>query len=352
LYTAIADVAKNVGFAGGAGVIMDVHTGEIIAYTSYPEFSSEVMSSKSDKTLVKRYLTDTNRPLFDRVIDGLYTPGSIVKPYVALGALTEKIIDPTTNIVGTAYIAIQNQYDPTQQTLFRDWKAHGLVDMRKAIAVSSDVYFYEVGGGYKDQKGLGISKLDQYFGLFGFGQHIDESFFTGSAGVIPTPAWKASRFNGESWRLGDTYHTAIGQYSFQVTPIQVVRAVAALANGGSLINPTIVKDTQGSLVRQIAIAPGDFQIVREGMRKGVLEGTGTSLNVPYVHVASKSGTAELGVTKENVNSWMTGFFPYENPRYAFAVVMERGSRHNLIGAGAVMRETLDWMNTHTPEYFK
>lgn len=352
MYTAIKNIAQKVGFVGGGGVIMDIHTGEILALTSYPEYSPEVMSNRTDQALVKKYLTDKSKPFLDRVTDGLYAPGSIVKPYVALGALKEDVIDPLTKIVGTAYIAIPNQSDPTKETLFRDWKAHGLVDMRKALAVSSDVYFYEIGGGYKNQPGLGITRLDKYFSLFGFGKAIENSFFSGGVGVIPTPEWKKATFNGESWRLGNTYHTAIGQYSFQVTPMQVVRAVAAVANSGTLLNPTIVSGDQGTVAEQIDISAADFQVVREGMRQGVLDGTGVSLNVPYVHIATKSGTAELGVSKENVNSWMTGFFPYENPRYAFAMVMESGSRHNLIGAGAAMRELVEWMNINTPEYFK
>jgi penicillin-binding protein 2 len=275
-----------------------------------------------------------------------------VKPYVAIGALNEKIIDPARQILGTAYITIQNQYDPTKETRFNDWKAHGLVDMRRALAVSSDVYFYEVGGGYKDQKGLGITRIEKYMKMFGLGEPIDNPFFAGPVGLIPTPDWKKLNFNGDDWRVGDTYNTAIGQYSFQTTPIQIVRALSAIANGGSLIDPTILKDDQGKLVRTIDIPERHFQVVREGMRMGVQEGTGVSLNVPYVKIASKSGTAELGVTKENVNSWMTGFFPYDNPRYAFAVVLEKGSRHNLIGGGAVMRRLLDWMSVNTPEYFK
>ena len=350
LHTAIGNVANSVGFAGGGGIIMDIHTGEVIALTSYPEFKPEVMSSKTDKELVKKYLIDKNKPFLDRVVDGLYSPGSIVKPYVALGALNEHIIDPLTKIVGTAYIAIPNPYDPKLETRFRDWKAQGLVDMRKAIAVSSDVYFYEVGGGYKDQPGLGIARIDQYMQKFGFGQPIANSFFTGGKGLVPTPDWKRQHFN-ESWFVGDTYHTAIGQYAFQVTPIQMVRAVASIANSGMLLDPVILKGEQG-VSRQIDIPAQDFKVIQEGMRQGALEGTGVSLNVPYVHIATKSGTAELGVSKENVNSWMTGFFPYENPRYAFAVVMESGSRHNLIGAGAAMRQTIDWMNANTPEYFK
>lgn len=352
MYRAIKDIAERVGFEGGAGVMMDIHTGEVIAMTSYPEFDSEIMSSKSDIKQVKSYLTSTARPFLNRAVDGLYTPGSIVKPYMALAALNENIIDPMRQILSTGSISIQNQYFPDLQTVFKDWKAHGLVDMRHAIAVSSDVYFYEVGGGYKDQKGLGISRIEKYMKLFGFGEKIKDSFFSGPAGTVPNPEWKKLNFNGEAWNLGNTYHTSIGQYGFQVSVIQVVRAMASIVNDGLVRNPTILKDQSGEVVRQIDIPKADFTVIKEGMRLGALKGTGTSLNVPYVEIATKSGTAELGASKDKVNSWMTGYFPYKNPRYAFAMLMEKGSVHNLIGAGAAMRETIDWMSKNTPEYFK
>ncbi len=351
MYRAIKDIAERVGFDGGAGVMMDITTGEIVAMTSYPEYSSEIMSSKTDSVKVKSFLKNKNKPFLDRVIDGLYTPGSILKTYVGLGALNEGIVTEFTSILSTGSISVQNQYYKDIQTVFRDWKAHGYVDIRHAVAVSSDVYFYEVGGGYKDQKGLGITLLEKYFKMFGFGERIENSFFTGAIGTIPNPDWKKKYFNGESWNLGDTYHTAIGQYGFQVSPLQAVRALVAIINNGLLRDPSIIKGQAGPVLRQIDIPVKYFNIIKEGMRLGVLKGTGTSLNVPYVEVASKSGTAELGVAKDNVNSWMTGYFPYKNPKYAFAVLMERGSIHNLIGAGAVMREMLDWMNVNTPEYF-
>jgi penicillin-binding protein 2 len=351
-YNAIRNVAESVGFAGGAGVMMDVNTGEIIAMTSYPEFSPEIMSEKKDNVMVKSYLTSKNKPFLNRATDGLYAPGSIVKPYVALGALNEKIIDPLKKILSTGSISIQNEYNKDQQTVFKDWKALGYVDMREAIAMSSDVYFYEVGGGYKEQKGLGIERIKKYMNLFGFGEGIKDSFFSGPDGVVPSPEWKAKNFGGETWRLGNTYHTAIGQYGFQTSPIQVVRAVSAIATDGILTNPTIIKGEQGQVIRNIPISKSNFDIVHEGMRKGAITGTGKALNVPFVKVATKSGTAELGLEKSNVNSWITGFFPYDNPRYAFAIVMEKGSVHNLIGAAAAMRQVLDWMGKNTPEYFK
>lgn len=351
-FKSIKGISERVGFLGGAGVMMDVNTGEIIAMTSYPEYSSEVMSSKKDVEKVRAYLNDKNKPFLDRSINGLYTPGSIVKPYIALGALNEKIIDPLKKIESKGSISIPNEYDPKLETIFRDWKILGWVDMRHAIAMSSDVYFYTIGGGYKDQKGLGISNIEKYMKMFGFGQKIEKSFFTGADGTIPSPEWKKAVFDGETWRLGNTYHTAIGQYGFQTSPIQIVRAVSAMATKGIMRDPTILKGEIGNVIGQIDIEESKFNIVHEGMRLAVTEGTSQALSVPYVEIAAKSGTAELGVEKANVNSWITGFFPYKNPKYAFAIVLEKGSVHNLIGAAAAMREILDWMNLNAPEYFK
>lgn len=352
LYRAIKDIAERVGFDGGAGVIIDTKTGEVIAMTSYPEFDPEVMSEKKDTAKVKEYLSSKSRPFINRAVEGLYTPGSVVKPFMSLAALNEKLIDPAKKIQSTGSITVQNQYNPKLQTVFRDWKAHGWVDMRQAIAVSSDVYYYAIGGGYKDQPGLGIARIEKYMKQFGFGSKIENDYFAGPKGTVPNPEWKKLNFDGEVWTLGNTYHTSIGQYGFQTTVMQMVIAVASIVNDGLLREPSIVKDKPGEVVRQIDIPESAFKIVKEGMRLGVTEGTGKSLNVKYVEMATKSGTAELGVSKDNVNSWMTGFFPYSKPRYAFAVLMERGSVHNLIGAGAAMRETIDWMSVHTPEYFQ
>jgi len=351
LYNNIKDIADRVGFSGGAGVIMDVRTGELIALTSYPEYSSQVMSDKTDTAAVKALLTDKNLPFLDRAVDGLYTPGSVVKPYIGIGALAEGTIDPNKIFHTTGSISIPNPYDPTKTTVFRDWKDNGDLDLRHAIEMSSDAYFYILGGGYMDQKGLGIANIDKYLRMFGIGELMPESFAQGKAGTIPTPEWKQKTF-GESWYLGDTYHTSIGQYGVQVTPVQMVRAVAAMANEGTLLVPTILKTSTPEVERTINIPQQDFQIIHEGMRLSAEAGTSKALNVPYVTIGAKSGTAELGAAKENVNSWITGFWPYENPRYAFAVTLEKGSVHNLIGAAAAMRQELDWMSVNTPEYFK
>ena len=125
LYRNIQNVADASGFSAGAGVMMDAHTGEVIALTSYPQYSSEVMSSKSDTVAVKATLNDKRLLFLDRAVDGLYAPGSIVKPFIATGVLTEHVIDPATIIVTNGSISITNPYDPTKSTLFRDWKNLG-----------------------------------------------------------------------------------------------------------------------------------------------------------------------------------------------------------------------------------
>lgn len=358
LYEDIAELAHRVGFTGGAGAIMDVHTGEIIALTSYPEYDSQIMSDGKDAKAISGYLTDARKPFLDRFISGLYTPGSIVKPYVAIAALEEKVIDPDTKILSTGSISVPNPYDPERKSVFMDWKAHGWVDMREALAVSSDVYFYEVGGGFEKQPGVGVEKLNRYFNLFGLGKNMETGFFAGPAGTIPSPAWKDRVFPGDPWRVGDTYFTSIGQYGFQVTPLQMLKAVASVANDGTLIHPTIFKSASSTSAlsdpqsQRVPVDPAALEVVREGMRQGAVTGTASGLNVPYIQMAAKTGTAELGVSKAFVNSWVTGFFPYKNPKYAFVIMMERGPRANVYGATSVMRTLLDWMHSTDSPYLK
>lgn len=351
LFESMKAIATQYKFAGGAGMIIDVHTGELIAMTSYPEFSSQVMSDKTDTAEVRRELNDPNLPFLDRAIDGLFTPGSIVKPYEAMGVLDQHIIDPTTIIHDTGSISIPNPYNPALSTVFKDWKALGDLDLRHAIAMSSDVYFYTVGGGFGGQKGLGIDNINKYLSMFGFGEKVPDSFVSGPAGNLSTPAWKLKTFS-EQWYLGDTYHSAIGQYGTQVTPAQVIRAIAAMANEGTLLVPSILKTDTPQVERMVNLPKSEFDIVHQGMRIGVQQGTSVALNVPYANFAGKSGTAELGASKANVNSWITGFWPYENPKYAFAVTLEHGSVTNLIGAAAVMRNTIDKVHQIAPEYFQ
>ncbi|MEK7208790.1 MAG: penicillin-binding transpeptidase domain-containing protein [Patescibacteria group bacterium] len=357
LFELIKTLAHERGFAGGAGVILDVKNGELLTLVSYPEYAPQVIARGEDNETIKRWFTDPAKPFLNRAIAGLYAPGSTIKPLIAVGALNEGVITLDKKITSTGTLVVPNPYVPDRPSIFRDWKAHGATDLREALAVSSDVYFYEVGGGFEDQPGLGIARIDQYAKAFGLGTPTGINWPTEKAGVIPTPDWKAKFFPGDPWRVGDTYHTAIGQYGFQVTPLQMARAIAAIANGGYLITPTILAASSTivlpkSRLIEIPIKPEVFPIVREGLRLAVTNGTAGGLNVPYVDIAAKTGTAELGTTKEAVNSWVIGFFPYDQPRYAFAVTMERGHRENTVGGVFIMRQFFDWLADTAPEYLK
>lgn len=335
-------------FKGGAVAIMDIETGELYALVSYPSYDPEVMSTGEPRSLVQSYITDSRSPFVDRAVTGLYTPGSIVKPFVALAALEEKVVTPQKTYVSTGKLVVPNPYDPEKPSIFKDWRAHGAVDMREAIAVSSDVYFYIVGGGFGTDRGLGISAIDKYAALFGFGTKTGFPLEEEPNGTVPSPSWKAEVFDEPVWRVGDTYNTAIGQYGWQVTLLQTVRAVAALANGGELVQPTILKGSSTERTK-LSIDPANLEIVLEGMRRAVTKGTAQSLSVPGFQVAAKTGTAETGARKEYTNSLVIGFFPYDKPRYAFSVILERSKAGTLVGAPALMREVLLWIQEHRPE---
>jgi penicillin-binding protein 2 len=349
LYENIKALAHKAPFTGGAGIILDVRNGEVLAMTSYPEYNNNLITNartKEDRVTITNDLLDKNHKFLNRAVSGLFTPGSTVKPFVALAALMEGVITPEKTIYSSGALVIENKYGG-EDTVFRDWKAHGYIDMRQALAESSDEYFYQVGGGYKDQKGLGIAKIDTYARMFGFATTSGIDLPNEEYGVIPSPEWKMKIFK-ENWLVGNTYHSSIGQYGFQVTPLELVRAVAALANGGYLVTPHVLKGKTYDRI-SLSLPKDDLQVIHEGMWRVVYdkEGTGKLLNIPGVEIGAKSGTAELGVSKQLVNSLITGFFPYKDPKYAFVIVMEKGSRNNPYGAVYAARDTITWMRDNT-----
>lgn len=351
LYTSIKSLAERVGYVAGAGVIMDVHTGEVLALASYPEYDNNMITNgvtAEEKKQITSDLQDSRQKFLNRAVGGLFTPGSTVKPFLAYAALVEGVITPEKQILSTGALVIKNKYGGPD-TVFKDWKVHGLIDMRKAIAQSSDEYFYQIGGGYETQKGLGIARIDKYTKMFGFDTETGIDLPGENNGVVPTPEWKQKIF-GEDWLVGNTYHTSIGQYGFQMTALELVRGVASIANGGILVTPH-VKQGLETTQKNLDLDIDALTVVREGMRRAVTDATVKALDISGVTVAGKSGTAELGVKKDFVNSWISGYFPYENPKYAFVVIMEKGSVHNLQGAVFAMRETLEWMRDNT-EYTK
>ena len=187
LYELMEGVVRDYKFQGGAAIVMDVKTGEILALTTVPQYDSDVLSLGLDKQIIQSYLKDEQNLFLNRVVGGTYAPGSIIKPLISLAALNEGVISPNKVILTHGSISIPNPYSPGNYTVFKDWKNHGEVDMYKAIAVSSDAYFYTIGGGYGDIRGLGINRIKKYAEMFGFNKKTGIDLLGEVEGVIPDP---------------------------------------------------------------------------------------------------------------------------------------------------------------------
>lgn len=360
LYQYIESLSLEKGFTGGAGIFMDIGSGEILSIVSFPEYDSEILSKGEPKEKINSYLTDKRNPFVNRAVSGIYTPGSIMKLVMSVAALNEGIIDPDKEIFSSGSISIPNPFFPELVSVFPDWKAHGFVDMRKALAVSSNVYFYEIGGGFEGMKGLGIEKIGYYSKMFGLGKAVGIDLLDESAGLIPSPEEKkAKSSDGDNiWRIGDTYNVSIGQGDFQVTVAQMVKMVSAIATRGNLLNPHLIKKCEGNCggisidkfnnIEKLDIPEEYFKVVKEGMRMAVTKGTAQGLDIYGVKIGAKTGTAEIG--SKYVNSWVVGFAPYDNPKIAFSLVMEKGDRDNTIGALYVARQSIEWLLKNRPEY--
>ncbi len=357
LYKGIKDLAESSGFEGGAGIVMNIKTGELIAMTSYPEYDANILAEGKNNEVIASYATDHRKVYLNRAISGLFTPGSTVKPYLAIGALQEGIITPQTIVYSVGQVEIPNRYNPSQPQIFRDWKkgGHGPTNVYTAIAESVNTFFYAIGGGYKDQAGLGISKIDTYINKFGIGTPTGFALENDKAGTVPSPEWKLKNFTDGAWRQGDTYNSAIGQFGFQVSLLQMVRAVGAIGNSGTLVTPHVELNTEikDSEKKQVAgIDEKNYAVIRDAMRQTVLRGTAQVLNVPYVQVSTKTGTAQVGKGRKFSNSWSTGFFPSDNPTYAYAVVMEMAPSTNEAGASRAVRYMFDQIQLTEPDFFQ
>ena len=361
MYNIIATSTEQAGFRSGAAAIMNVHTGEILALTSFPSFDPEVMADGDDIALINEYNNDDRLPFLNKVVGGAYTPGSIVKPFVAYAALDERVISEDTVITSNGSITIPNRYNPSQPSYFNDWRSQGSMTVREAIAFSSNVFFYIIGGGLPEiavpqaginqpLTGLGITKMAANYRRFGMGELTGINIAQEQAGVVPDPDWKQEVFE-DDWRLGDTYFTSIGQFGFLTTPIQMLRAYGALANGGTLVDPHVVAGKTGSST-DLGLDQNIVNIIHEGMRKTVNfpGGTARAFERNDVAIAAKSGTAEIGVGNAFVNSWAAGFWPYEEPEYAFIIMMDKAPRSNALGATRIMGDVVEWMSVNRPEY--
>lgn len=344
LYDEIAKMnEKYPSSTGGSAVAIDPRDGSVLALVSYPSYDNNIFAKGITSAEYSALLNDANRPLFNRVIAGEYPPGSTFKPMMAAAALQEKVISPTRRIADSGSINVGGW-------VFVDWKAHGEVDLVKAIAQSCNVYFYTVGGGYGDISGLGGERIKKYANLFGMGNPTGIDIPGEKSGLIPDENWKRE-VKDEPWYIGDTYHMSIGQGDVLATPLQIANYTAAVANGGTLYEPHLVDkilDIDGNVVREIEpkvigkdfIDAENIAWVQKGMRENVVSGSGMSISALDVESAGKTGTAQYAGNQKS-HAWYTVYAPYKNPEIVMAIMIEGGGEGHLASV-PIAKNILHW----------
>lgn len=337
----------------GAIVVMEVRTGAILALASAPAFDPNSFARGLTPKEWRHLVTDQERPLHNRAIQGQFPPGSIFKVVVALAGLSEDIVKPRQRFFCGGSHVVGNR-------MFRDWKrqGHGHVDMHRAIVESCDVYFYQLG-----QK-LGVNKIAKYARLFGLGAPTGIDLDDEKAGLIPDTEWKKQRYK-EPWYPGETPSVSIGQGFVTVTPLQMARFMAAVANGGTLYKPWFVRrveTAEGQIVEEygpepvanVSVEPEDLEVVRRALRDVVLgeRGTGRRARSEYMEVAGKTGTAQVMqirgkmIKSEDLpyhvrdHAWFVAYAPAQDPEIAVVTLIEHGGQGGAVAA-PITKEIVD-----------
>ena len=340
-YETMNAALNSLGRTSGVALAMNPQTGEVLAMINFPVFDNNIFSSAGKKSEVKEVLSSESKPLFSRIVSGAYSPGSTIKPLVAVAALKEEVVTPVQSIFSPGYLDIPNPYNPDQPTRFPDWRYQGYVDVYSAIAQSSNVYFYEVGGGFGDIKGLGISRLKEWWQKFGLGKKTGIDLPGEVEGFLPDADWK-ERSSGRVWRLGDTYNVSIGQGDLLTSPIQLLNYISAIANGGTIRKPILANDSQSEVLIDLTYLAPEIKEVQKGMRQTVVSGMGTAhlLNDLPFQVAAKTGSAQIKNNTQE-NAFFVGYAPYENPQIAILVLVEN-ARLGSLNAVPIGKEVLNW----------
>ncbi|MEK7192356.1 MAG: penicillin-binding protein 2 [Patescibacteria group bacterium] len=333
-YSRFQKMLSTLGRDSGAGLAINPQNGEILALISLPSF---------DNNKVKEYLNSPSQPLFNRVVSGVYTPGSTIKPLVALAALKENLVKPEFQVFSAGFIELPNPFNPELPSRFLDWKPHGWVNLHSALARSSNVYFYSIGGGFQDIKGLGIEKLKEYWKKFLFGEKTGIDLPSENEGFLPDPEEKEKR-TGQIWRIGDTYNISIGQGDLMVTPLQLLNFISSIANGGKFYKPTLTKfaGKQPEIVSDYSDWQAEIREVQKGMEDAVQKYYGTASLLSYLPIksAGKTGSSQVA-NNTRTNAFFVGYMPAENPQIALLVLIEN-SREGSLNAVPVAKDVMEW----------
>ena len=317
----------------GSIIVMDCETGELLVVASAPRYDLSRFVPTLSGSYWKELLNDPMRPLYGRACSGIYAPGSIFKPLVALSALREGVIDEQTHFYCSGKIEIGGREFRCARR-----SGHGDINLRQAICGSCNPFFIIAGTRVRYEPYIYQDAAD-----VGFGQ-APQLEIPCSRGVLPSSSWKQRR-ERDKWRDGDTANISMGQGFLSVSPLQVAVYTAALANGGKVLRPRLVlpkqgEPSEGEVLRQMNWRANDLRLVHQGMWDVVNSGWGTGrrAKVDGVSLAAKTGTAEYmerGVKKKN--AWMIGFAPFDKPKYAI-VTMQEDSDAGGLSAAALMKQ--------------
>ncbi len=360
LYDGFAKISPNVK---GAAVALNPKTGEVLALVSVPGFNNNLFAPGISTTDYKNYLENKNLPLFNRAIAGTYPPGSTIKMVTAAAALQENIVKPDTIINDNGILRIPNEFNPGIVYDFVGWKRSGLgpMNVKSAIAQSSDIYFYTVAGGYPAYHidGLGAEKLAQYYRNFGMGKQTGIDIQGEKSGIVADPDWKRNYFQNDpidsKWYLGDTYHISIGQGDMLATPLQVAVWTGVIANGGTINKPRLLKSVktqdgkeifapQPELLVSKTVSDENIRVIQEGMHDNVISahGTGQQLKTLPISAAGKTGTSQFdGSDPSRTHAWYTAYAPFENPEIVITVLVEAGGEGHAASV-PIVKNALQW----------
>jgi penicillin-binding protein 2 len=334
------------GARAGAIVVMDPRNGDVLALTSHPAFPVERFSRPLDRETWLGLVQDPTRPLLNRAVQGLYPPGSLFKIIVAAAGLQSQVITPFDRLSCPRQWVFGGRP-------YHNWEDHdrGALTVHEALQFSCNTFFYQLG------LKLGPEKIVQMAEAFGLGRVTDSGLIGERGGLVPSPAWKRETLK-DKWHPGDTVSLAIGQGLITVTPLQMARMMAAVANGGTLWKPRLVHrvaTADGRLIREeapqiqgrVEMAPVIFEFLREALGDVVTEGTGKQARVPGVSVAGKTGTAQTHEFKSDADrkrrdqdhAWFAGFAPLEEPQVVVVVFAERAGLGGQVAA-PIAREVL------------
>lgn len=330
------------GETTGVALVMNPKTGDILAMVSLPTYDNNIFADDSREAELEQLFKDPAQPFFHRAATGLYPPGSTFKLVTAAAAMKDGIANRNTIIESKGAIFVPSEYDPNYRQAFPDWSVLGRLNMVSALANSSNVYMYYLAGGYEPERfvGLGNERLAAYARLYGYGAPTGIDLPSEAAGTIPDEAWKLQR-RGERWVKGDTYNMSIGQGYVLATPLQVANFTNAIANGGKLVRPRLVKEIADTdreqvrtvppqIIRDVDIPPQVRATLVEGMEAGFSGILLKDLRIADMRVAGKTGTGEYTGPRDAqgalpTHGWFTGFAPVEDPEIAVTVFVEKGT---------------------------